>query len=562
MTWSADDSTGSGRSDRPGVRRGKPRGGPRRRPARGQRGPGGQGRTAGGGPAADRLAVGPPGVQPGQGERRRRPSHAGGPRARSRARRARRRAHRGVRAGRRRAVRHRLREPSRAQPTAGALLDQRLRLGGSLRGHQGLRGRGAGEDRTVQPRTGRPVRLPAGTGLRQRADRRHGSRSPGGLRHHRGTSRAPADRPRSAARGAAVLRCARRRLLRPHDVAVDGGQGGPVRQQAGGRWWRAAQDRGREPAELPAVHQGRPVRLLHRDDAPPVTCRPACAGDRAHPGGTALRECPLLRVGRGRAGVGGRDLERVPDEDLRGVGPDPARGAGHRLRAGPHQRGRARPPGGPGQRRCAHTRRTRHRTGGAGRARGCLPGHPGPHPAGRPGCRRELRPARRSGRRRGNGVDPGTPARRHHRRRVRLLLRDAVRHPDPGGTRCAGHQDRGPWRRPHAVLLRCPGDRGGTSHGGQGEPGGGPADTGGTAAGPRGGRQGRRLRQRVPLGDRRAPGAGLRHPARPQARPGVRPRRRVRRERRVRPPAALRPVRRGDRRLAVPQRRLLARSRP
>ena len=191
-----------------------------------------------------------------------------------------------------------------------------------------------------------------------------------------------------------------------------------------------------------------------------------------------------------------------------------------------------------------------------------LPGHPGPHPAGRPGCRRELRPARRSGRRRGNGVDPGTPARRHHRRRVRLLLRDAVRHPDPGGTRCAGHQDRGPWRRPHAVLLRCPGDRCGTSawrarrawwwtcgHRRDGSwstrwsPRPTPSSTGsGSGIAERQGLDYDTLRDLKPdLVYVHAAGYGENGE--------------------FAPPADLRPVRRGDRRLVVPQRRLLAGSR-
>ncbi len=364
-----------------------------------------------------------------------------------------------------------------------------------------------------------------------------------GGRHHRRPAGARTHRAGAGPRRHARQRARAPRLLRGHHRAAHGqeGRGADVRRPVG---------HGRQPLRRPAGHPRRPV---HPDvHAPPPPGQGAVRGGRhrPRPRGAAVQPAPDVRHARRRPGVGGPAARGLPRRGPRPLAPAARGQPRHRLRGRGDERGGPRPPADRPQRRRHHHRRPRGRAGAPGRARRPLRAESPRADAVRARTGRPRRAVHPGPAARGRWRRAGPPLRRRDDRRVRLLLRHALRH----GHGCLpgrpGDQDRGRQRRPPSHVVRA---RRGQQQddGGQGEPVGRPPDRGGASRRPEGRRPGRRVRHRVPLRRGRQARPRLRRAEGPQPPPALRPRRRLRQRR---------PLRRAVRSTPRPHRRSLAAS--
>ena len=193
---------------------------------------------------------------------------------------------------------------------------------------------------------------------------------------------------------------------------------------------------------LPCTKDGRFV--FFTDDAPPGASGSAGTRDRAHPRAAAVRERSVLRIARRRSGLGGRDLGRLPDEDVRrGIRSSAPSGTLRTSWPGPARKG------------STILRSVTTATSSRSMLRKSdpssrwsdrpFPHHTGPDPTVRAGARGELRQVTGPAEVSGNGTVPEHPL-----AGITLVefgyffaMPFATR---IGVARCAGHQDRGPRR--------------------------------------------------------------------------------------------------------------------
>ena len=284
------------------------------------------------GGTAGRRSAPPPtcrrvrGLEPGQGEPRRRPADRRRARTRRRPGESGRRRHRGLRRGGCRPLGPRCGSRPRVESGPRLLLGEGLRLERGVRHVPRVRGHRRRQGRRLQPRA---VRVPVRSDLRQRAvgQRRHG---PYGVQWNpRRAPRARDDGARPGGRGDHGPGLQPARLLRHHDMAAHA-----ANHRISSRFVGDVGRDGRQPLQLLRPHARRPVGDLHADAPPPGARAQPGGRDRAHLRRSPLRQAAAVRHRGRRPGLGGPPLGGDVGATVRALGEGLPGRRRHRVRVG------------------------------------------------------------------------------------------------------------------------------------------------------------------------------------------------------------------------------------